>query len=195
MLLEILTIITNTAILSIVGYAMFNYFKIKNIFRKIKMNAEELLQDIECENTYTENNEQETKRERLSAIVAGGGSKQYLGRDLQLSDIDTMTAEQINKLYCRYEARLGASMTKTLGNSFISLYVMGVSKYFNVVNPPKLIQDLEEDPFINHALTSSCCELYYRYGMYLAPLTAMLTTARHIDFNKKENISLEKDNE
>lgn len=193
MLLEILSIITNTAILSIIGYAMFNYFKIKNIFRKIKMNAEELLQNIECENTYTENNEQETKRERLSAIVAGGGCKQYLGRDLQLSDIDTMTAEQINKLYCRYEARLGASMTKTLGNSFISLYVMGVSKYFNVVNPPKLIQDLEEDPFINHALTSSCCELYYRYGMYLAPLTAMLTTARHIDFNKKENIPLEKD--
>ena len=193
MLLEILTIITNTAILSIVGYVMFNYFKIKNIFRKLKMNAEELLPDIECENASTENNEQETKRERLSAIVAGGGSKQYLGRDLQLSDIDTMTAEQINKLYCRYEARLGASMTKTLGNSFISLYVMGVSKYFNVVNPPKLIQDLEEDPFINHALTSSCCELYYRYGMYLAPLTAMLTTARHIDFNKKENIALEKD--
>ena len=193
MLLEILTIITNTAILSIIGFAVLNYFEIKSIFRKIKMNAEELLQDIECENPYTENNEQETKRERLSAIVAGGGSKQYLGRDLQLSDIDTMTAEQINKLYCRYEARLGASMTKTLGNSFINLYVMGLSKYFNVVDPPKLIQDLEEDTFINHALTSSCFELYYRYGMYIAPLTAMLTTARHIIFNKKENIDIEKD--
>ena len=197
MLLEILSIITNTAILSIIGYVMFNYFKIKNIFRKIKMNAEELLQDIDFESDTTvqanEKDIQEIKRERLSAIVAGGGSKQYLGRDLQLSDIDTMTAEEINKLHCRYEAILGASMTKTLGNSFISLYVMGVSKYFNVVNPPKLIQDLEEDPFINHALTSYCCELYYRYGMYLAPLTAMLTTARHIDFNKKENISLEKD--
>jgi hypothetical protein len=24
--------------------------------------------------------------------------------------------------------------------------------------------------------------------MYLAPFTAMLTTARHIDFNKKENL-------
>lgn len=109
-----------------------------------------------------------------------------------------MTPEQINKLYCRYEARLGASMTKTLGNSFINLYVMGVSKYFNVVNPPKLIQDLEEDPFINHALTSTCCELYYRYGMYLAPFTAMLTTTKHINFNiptdkKSENITIEKD--
>ena len=147
------------------------------------MNAEELLQNVTCEQKDIE---QDTKRERLSSIVAGGCSKQYLGRELQLSDIDDMSAEQINKLYCRYEARLGASMTKTLGNSFISLYVMGVSKYFNVVNPPKLIEDLEEDPFINHALTNVCCEMYYKYGMYLAPFTAMLTTARHIDFSKKE---------
>ena len=80
-------------------------------------------------------------------------------------------------------------MTKTLGNSFIYLYVMGVSKYFNVINPLKLLKDLEEDPFISHALTSICCELYYKYGMYLAPFTAMFTTvtAKHINFNKNKN--------
>ena len=98
-----------------------------------------------------------------------------------------MTPQEVDKLYCRYEARLGASMTKTLGNSFINLYVMGVSKYFNVENPPKLLEDLEEDPFINHALTSVCCELYCKYGMYLALFTAMLTTAKHINFNKNKN--------
>ena len=198
MLLEILTITTNTAVLSIVGYTIFNYFKIKNKLYKVKnklykINAEELLQDVEL--PEQKDDHEDKKRERLSTIVAGGGSKQYLGKDLQMSDIDTMTPEQINKLYCRYEARLGASMTKTLGNSFINLYVMGVSKYLNVTNPPKLIQDLEEDPFINHALTSTCCELYYRYGMYLAPFTAMLTTAKHINFTdkKSENIDLKKD--
>jgi len=165
------------------------------------MNAEELLQDIEgqrpdlrFESIDVEDDEQEKKRERLSAVVAGGSSKQYLGKEVQLSDIDTMTTEQIKKLYCKYEARLGASMTKTLGNSFINLYVMSVSKYFNIAYPPKLIQDLEEDPFINHALTNTCCELYYRFGMYLAPFTAMLTTARHIDFQKKdENIDIKND--
>ena len=87
-------------------------------------------------------------------------------------------------------------MTKTLGNSFINLYVIGVSKYFQVErvgrkieNPPKLLEDLEKDPFINHALTSVCCELYYKYGMYLAPFTAMLTTARHINFNQNKKIA------
>ena len=38
-----------------------------------------------------------------------------------LTDIDTMTPEEIDKLYCRYEAILRASMTKTLGNTFINL--------------------------------------------------------------------------
>jgi hypothetical protein len=191
-------LISNIAFLSITGYVIFTFFKIKN--KLYKMNAEELLQNFENENTEDKHANLELKTERLSAIIAGGGSKQYLGKDLSMSDIDTMTPEQINKLYCRYEARLGASMTKTLGNSFINLYVMGISKYVNVVDQPKLIQDLEEDPFINHALTNSCCELYYRFGMYLAPFTAMLTTVRHIDFSQSkreidfsqpENITIE----
>lgn len=167
------------------------------------MNAEELLQNIEgqrpdlrFENINVEEDDEDLpdtikERDRLSAIVAGGNSKKYLGKEFQLSNIDSMKSEQIKKLYCKYEARLGASMTKTLGNTFINLYVMGVLKYFNVINPPQLVQDLEEDPFVNQALTSTCCELYYRFGMYLAPFTAMLTTARHIEGRREdENIEL-----
>ena len=148
------------------------------------MNAEEFLHfegqlDEELSDTIKERN-------RLSAIIVGGNSKKYLGKELKLSDIDSMESEQIKKLYCKYEARLGAIMTKTLGNTFINLYVMGVLKYFNIQNPLDLIQDLEEDPFVNQALNNTCCELYYRFGMYLAPFTAMLTTVKHI---KKEEPS------
>ena len=180
------------------AYAYLILLQMKIILKYFtyKVNAEELLKDEksssskneQLENIEFPESKDDEKRERLSAIVAGGNSKKYLGKDLQLSDIDTMSNEEINKLYCRYEARLGASMTKTIGNSIINLYVMGVSKYFNIIEPPKLIQDLKEDPFINHALTSTCCELYYKYGMYLAPFTAMLTTARHIDLDSDMKI-------
>ena len=132
---------------------------------------------------------------KIISYCCWSGSKQYLGRELQLTDIDEMSAENINKLYCRYEARLGASMTNTLGNSVINVYIMSVSKYFNVGNRPQLSVDLKEDPFINHALTSVCCELYYKYGMYLVPFTAMLTTARHTDFNTDKNKNIEVKNE
>lgn len=59
---------------------------------------------------------------------------------------------------------------------------MACQCFFNVVDPPKLIEDLEENPFVNHALTSVCCELYDIYGMYLSPLTALLTTLKHVNF-------------
>ena len=159
-------------------------FKFQKIY-PIKMEAEKLLENLNIKDDQIS----ELKRERLSAIVAGGKGKQYLGKDLQLSDINSMSAEEINKLYTKYEARLGSSMTKTLGNSFINLYVLGVSKYFNVIDPPKLIKDLEEDPYIDNALNRGCCELYYRFGMYLAPFTAALTTAKYIDFHTKDDFS------
>lgn len=183
MLIEILTIAGAIASISSSCLLFFIAFKIKELFNSIKMNAEELLGNIDLPKEETH----DQKRERLSAVIAGGGGKQYLGREIQLTDIDSMSSEEVNKLFCRYEARLGASMTKTLANSMINLYALGVSKVFPVANPPQLIDDLTEDPFVNNALTTVCCEMYYKYGMYLAPLTAMLTTVKHIDFQKNNN--------
>ena len=45
------------------------------------MNVDEIIDGLIPEETPTEDNN--NKKDRLSAIVAGGGSKQYLGRDLQ----------------------------------------------------------------------------------------------------------------
>ena len=205
MILEIFLISTNTLLLSLVGYFVFDYIKIKNKFYSLKMDAEELLTEKIVENINSGENRstcsldgdtiQEKKRERLSSVVAGGKSKQFLGKELQLSDIDKMTPEQTEKLYAKYEARLGASMTKTLGNSFINLYVMGVSKYFKINDPPKLIKDLEEDPFLDNALNTTCCQLYYKYGMFLAPLTTILTTAKHVELKRKEEDIKEENSE
>ena len=138
------------------------------------MDAEEILEE------YSESQ----KRERLFGIISGGMSKQYLGKELTIAELEKLNDLQVEKLYCRYEARLGARMTKTLGNSLLNLYVLGVSNFFRIKDPPKLIQDLEEDPFINNALNSVCCELYYKYGMYLAPFTMLLTTAQHISIKE-----------
>ena len=168
------TITTNTAVLSAIAYIIFKIYR-------FKMEAEKFLNDH-----VDININQVKKRERLSSVVAGGFSKQYLGKELQMTEIEEMPPEQIEKLYCKYEARLGSTMTKTLGNSFINLYVLGVSRYFKIKDTPKLKQNLNDDPFLNNALNNACCELYYKYGMYLAPFTTLLTTAQSIDFSEEE---------
>lgn len=116
------------------------------------------------------------KRERLVALAAGGQAKQYLGGAITADKVDDITDEEVAKLYARYEARLWAAMTKTLGTADLQLYPITAE------NQPKLVADLEEDPFVGHALSTATCELYHLYGMYLAPLTTVLTTAKHCQF-------------
>ena len=52
-------------------------------------------------------------------------------------------------------------------------------------NRPGLIGDLKGDPFVGHALSNATCELYHRYGMFLAPLTALLTIIKHCHFGHR----------
>ena len=78
MILELITIASASVNISVGYLNFFPFFKFKNIFQNIKMNAEDLLKDILL-GTQDEQQDvqQESKRERLSAIVAGGGSRQY----------------------------------------------------------------------------------------------------------------------
>ena len=123
-------------------------------------------------------------RERLSALAAGGRARQYLGKALSVDQVDNMEDEEVEKLYGRYEARLGAAMTKTLGAAALQLYT-SVAGMFLPIPPeehPELLAELEADPFVEHAVSSATCEMYHRFGMYLAPVTAALTTLRHCQF-------------
>ena len=124
------------------------------------------------------------QRERLTIIAAGGQARQYLGKAMSVEEIDTMGDDEVRKLYARYETRLGVCMTKTLGKAALQLYTAVATMFLPI--PPEnrqpLMEDLESDPFVDHALTSTACELYYRYGKLLAPITAALTTAKYCQF-------------
>ena len=123
-------------------------------------------------------------RERLAALAAGGHAREYLGKAWTVEQIDLLGEDAVEKLYARYEARLGAAVTKTLGRAALQLYTSLASMILPI--PPEnrlpLMADLEADPFVGHVLNGSACELYHRYGLYLAPLTAVLTTVRYCQF-------------
>ena len=146
-------------------------FKESRIY-KIIMELDELL---ETQNeTMTKQHRENQHRDRLVVLAAGG----QLGKHTA-EQVDAMDDTEIEKIYAQYETRLGAQMTKTLGQSALQLYAMVAGKVLPITDESLLVQDLENDPFVQHALSSAACELYYRFGMYLAPLTAALTTARH----------------
>ena len=85
----------------------------------------------------------------------------------------------MEKLFNNYNAKLSGQMVKSLGRSIITMYSMGACAVLGISNQDAFSEDLENDPFLNSALQRFTCELYYRFGSFLAPLSVGLITSRH----------------
>ena len=48
-----------------------------------------------------------------------------------------------------------------------------------VGNQQDLTDDLECDPFLNTAMQRFTCDLYYRFGAFLAPVRVGIITGKH----------------
>ena len=121
----------------------------------------------------------DTKRQKLLECVFNGNSKLYLGKVYTEEQLAKLNKEEVEKLLNNYEAKLSGQMVKSLGKSIINMYSMGACSVLGITNQDALSEDLENDPFLNSALQRFTCELYYRFGLFLAPLSVGIITSRH----------------
>ena len=101
------------------------------------------------------------------------------GKAYTKEQINKLSAEKVDKFFNNYEAKLSDQMVKFLGKSIINMYSMGACAALGISNQGALSEDLENDPFLNSALQRFSCELYYRFGSFLAPLIVGLIASRH----------------
>ena len=121
----------------------------------------------------------DTKRQKLLECVLTGNSKLYLGKVYTEEQLAKLMEEEVEKLFINYEAKLSGQMVKSLGRSAIDTYSMGVCAVLRISNQDALSEDLENDLFLNSALQRFTCELYYRFGSFLAALSVGIITSRH----------------
>ena len=136
--------------------------------------AEELISKLGYETPQSD-----TKRQKLLECILTGNSKLYLGKVYTEDQLAKLSEEEVEKLFNNYEAKLSGQMVKSLGHSIINMYSMGACAVLGINNQDVLSEDLENDPFLNSALQRFTCELYYRYGSFLVPLSIGIITSRH----------------
>ena len=107
----------------------------------------------------------DTKCQKLFECILTGNSKLYLGK--------VYTEDQLAKLNEEH--------------SVINMYSMGACAALGITNQDALSEDLENDPFLNSALQRFTCELYYRFGSFLAPLSIGIITSRHYLSERNKN--------
>ena len=130
--------------------------------------------------------------DRLAAVAAGGCSKKYFGKHYSVEEIEKLDDKERKKLYARYETILGREMIKCLGSSVVNILVKTLGYGLDGLdceldNEHELQKDLEEDPFLSTAVSGLLCDLYYKYGNYLAPLSAALITLKHVKYKNISN--------
>ena len=129
----------------------------------------------------------DSKRQKLLECVLTGNSKLYLGKVYTEERVHELSDDEVDKLFNNNEAKLSGQMVKSLGKSIINMYSMGACAALAISNQDVLSEDLESDPFLNFALQRFTCELYYRFGLFLAPLSIGLITGRHYLSECKKN--------
>ena len=154
---------------------LYLYIRIKKYFPILKMAKEEEL----ISNLGYETPQSDTKREKLLKCVLTGNSKLYLGKVYTEEQLAKLSKEEVEKRFNNYEAKLSGQMVKSLGKSIINMYSMGACSALGIRNQEALSEDLENNPFLNSALQRFICELYYRFGSFLAPLSVGIITTRH----------------
>ena len=137
--------------------------------------------------TEEENEDVTEKKNRLVTCVLSGNSKQYLGKEYTEQQIREMDSNAINILSTKYESYLSGQMTKSLGKSLINLYSNIACGVLGISNQQDLNNDLENDPFLNTALQRFTCDMYYRFGALLAPVSVAMITGRHYVKNSSTN--------
>ena len=152
---------------------IYLYIRIKKYFPILKM-AEELIGNLGYGAP-----ESDTKRQKLLECVLTGNSKLYLGKVYTEKQLAKLSEEEVEKPFNNYEAKLLGQMVKSLGKSIINMYSMGACSVPGMTNQEALSEDLENDPFLNSALQRLTCEMYYRFGSFLAPLSIGIITHRH----------------
>ena len=134
------------------------------------------------------------KRERLVACILSGNSKMYLRKEYTEQKINEMDCTNVNTLFNRYKSVLSAQMTKSLGKYVINLYSNLACSVLGVGNQQELSTDLECDPFLNTAMQRFTCDLYYRFGTLLAPVSVSIITGKHYAKNSITKLNDRSDN-
>ena len=129
----------------------------------------------------------DTKCQKLLECILTRNSKLYLGKVYTEEQLAKLNKEEVEKLFNNYEAKLSGQMVKSLRCSIFNMYSMGACSALGITNQEALSEDLENDPFLNSALQRFTCELYYRFGSFLAPLSIGIITRRHYLSERNKN--------
>ena len=131
----------------------------------------------------------------LNIVVSTGRSKELLGRNITVKELDEMPIEELEAYYKIYELNYSEKVSSSLNNAILDLYSYAVDKIVPIDDVEKLREDLHKSYILTNELKNITGGLARIGGKLWSLVEITLTTVKHIRPTKELCEEQCKDNE
>ena len=123
----------------------------------------------------------------LYIIVSSGRSKEFLGKNVTVKELESMTREQIDAYYKIYELSYADKINDNIISGIIALYSRAVNKLLPIDDVEKLSEDLNNDYILTSELKNITVGVAAVCGKLLSVFSLGIITFKHVKVLRKEH--------
>ena len=122
----------------------------------------------------------------LNIIISSGRSKEFLGRDVTLKDLDVMDEDKLEAYYKIYELNYANKIGENIVSGIIAAYSKIVNKVLPIDDVEKLQEDLNNDYILTSELKNITGTIAATCGKLMSVFSLSFITLKHIKLQAKE---------
>ena len=123
----------------------------------------------------------------LKVTISSGKSKEFLGKHLDLKELETMSQDQIDAYYKIYELNYADKVNDNIIGGILDLYSRAVNRVLPIDDVDKLSDDLSNDYILTSELKNITAGLAAVCGKLLSVFNLSIITFKHIKVQPKEH--------
>ena len=127
-----------------------------------------------------------TEYQTLNIIISSGRSRDLLGKDITVKDLDAMDQDTIKAYYKISELNYSSKISEGIVSSIIGAYAKVVNKVLPIDDVQKFEQDLNNDYILTSELKNVAGSLSTAYGKFMSLFSLSFITFKHIKMQPKE---------
>ena len=116
----------------------------------------------------------------LNIVISTGRAKEFLGKNISLRELESMTPDEIDAYYKIYELNYADKVSDNISGSIIDLYSRAINKIFPIDDTEKLSEELNSDYIITTELKNITAGLAAVCGKLLSVFNLGIITFKHI---------------
>lgn len=144
---------------------------------------------METEILQSKSNLLSKEYQTLNVIVSSGRSKQLLGREINIKDLDTMDQYTIEAYYKIYELNYADKVNENIIQSIIGAYAKVVNRVLPIDDVKKLEQDLNNDYILMNELKNITGSIAATCGKFMSLFSLSFITFKHIQIQANELVN------